>query len=91
MNQESLEVIRLKSRIHTVETAKARTEELFRSLKRQADEPAISDDGTVCFGLDILSEMEKCVKHMRHLDNEIHEYEKAIFKHKIAYGETEDF
>ena len=90
MNQESLEVIRLKSRIHTVETAKARTEEMFRALKRQADEPAISDDG-VCFGLDILKELERLVDHMRYLDKEIHEYEKAIFKHKIAYGETDEF
>ena len=90
MNQESLEVIRLKSRIHTVETAKARTEEMFRALKRQADEPAISDDG-VCFGLDILTELERLVDHMRYLDKEIHEYEKAIFKHKIAYGETDEF
>jgi len=90
VNQESLEVIRLKSRIHTVETAKARTVEMFRALKRQADEPAISDDG-VCFGLNILKEMEECAKHIRHLDKEIHEYEKAIFKHKIAYGETEQF
>lgn len=90
MLQESLEVIRLKSRIHTVETAKERTVELFRDLKRRANEDAITDDG-VCFGLDILSEMERCVNHIRHLDKEIHEYEKAIFKHKIAYGETDEF
>ena len=90
MINESLEVIRLKSRIHTVETAKERTEELFRSLKRQADEPAITDDG-VCFGLNILDEMKECANHIRHLNNEIHEYEKAIFKHKIRYGEETEF
>jgi len=90
VNQESLEVIRLKSRIHTVETARARTEEMFRALKRQADEPAITDDG-VCVGLNVLREMEECARHIKHLTNEIHEYEKAIFKHKITYGETDEF
>lgn len=90
MNQESLEVIKLKSRIHTVETAKERAEELFRELKRQADAPAITDDG-VCFGLNVLREMEECVRHIQHLTNEIHEYKKAIFKHKVRYGETDEF
>ncbi len=88
MLQESLEVIRLKSRIHTIETAKQRTQEWLRELKRQADEPAITDDG-VCFGVDLLSEIRRLVDHLSYLDKEIHEYEKAIFKHKIAYGETD--
>ena len=90
MLQESLEVIRLKSRIHTIETAKQRTQEWLRELKRQADEPAITDDG-VCFGVDLLSEIRRLVDHLSYLDKEIHEYEKAIFKHKIAYGETDEF
>jgi len=90
MTQEELAVIKLKSIITTNQVALERTQETFRDLQREANEPAIYAD-SIFSGVDLLTEMKRCVEHINHLQNEIHENEKAIFKHKIRYGEETEF
>ena len=87
---EELDEISLRSRIFVNKTALERSRQTFRDLQRQADEPAIYAD-SIFSGVDVLKEMERCARHIRHLSKEIHECEKAIFKHKIRYGENEEF
>lgn len=90
LDTEGLDEISLRSRIFVNQTALDRTRKTFRDLQRQADEPAIYAD-SIFSGVDVLNEMKRCAKHIQHLMNEIHECEKAIFKHKIRYGENEEF
>jgi len=90
LSNEEMAVIKLRSRIFQNEVAKKRTLETFRRLQREANEPAVYAD-SIFSGVDLVKEMERCVDHIRHLEREVHRCKKAIFSHKIRYGETEEF
>ena len=90
MTQEELAVIKLKSIITTNQVALERTMETYRRLQREADEPAVYAD-SIFSGVDLLAEMERCWNHIKHLQKQIHTDEKAIFKHKIRYGDETEF